>query len=244
MYEQFLEDTGLTKNEAAAYIALLRIGKSKSYRIIKEADISSGKVYETLHKLSEKGLVKSVVENGVKHFIANKPDALFDYLKQKEKDIHDKEQELERILPQLGTLRKIDENPEEVSIIKGLRGISPIVYESLELRQEVKVMGVRSSKDEKFNNFWKGWHRRRLELKINAKMLFSDKNTDYWRFYKKMHHTQVKETLSFSPSAVMIVGDNCFLFSYDKDFICIHIISESIAKSFTSFFDSLWNIAK
>ena len=84
MYEEFLEGTGLTRNEAAVYLTLLQIGKSKASKIIKDSKVSSGKIYETLEKLSTKELVKSIIENGVKHFIANKPESLLDYLKQKE----------------------------------------------------------------------------------------------------------------------------------------------------------------
>jgi sugar-specific transcriptional regulator TrmB len=147
MYEEFLEGTGLTRNEAAVYLTLLQIGKSKASKIIKDSKVSSGKIYETLEKLSTKELVKSIIENGVKHFIANKPESLLDYLKQKEIELRDKEQNLEKILPQLQNLRKINENPEEVSLVKGFRGITPMVYSALEKGSAVKVMGVRSSKN-------------------------------------------------------------------------------------------------
>ncbi len=104
-------------------------------------------------------------------------------------------------------------------------------------------MGVCSSKDEKYNNFWMGWHSQRVKLRKEAKVLFSDKKTDYWRFFKKLKYTRVKEILHFSPSAIMIIDNNSFIFSYDKELICIHIVSQSIAKSFSNFFDDLWRIA-
>lgn len=245
MYENLLENSGLTKNESLVYLALLRIGKAKSGQIVKESRISSGKIYETLSKLAEKGLIKSVVENGVKHFIANKPKALLDYMEEKEKEIHSKQNELEKILPQLEKITPEDKNMENVSLIKGFRGISPIVYDALEGGKNIKVMGVRSSKNVKFNNFWKNWHRRRVELKKNAQVLFCDKNTDYWNFFKKLAYTEVRETLSFSPSAVMMIDDECFIFSYEEDeLVCIQIKSKSISNSFTSFFDGLWAHAK
>jgi predicted transcriptional regulator len=243
MYEEFLEGTGLTKNESKVYLALLKLGKSRSSQIIKESKVSSGKIYETLERLIAKGLAKTITENGVKHFMASNPQALLDYLKEKEQILHDKEAELEKILPGLEELRKIDNKLEIVSLVKGFRGISPIVYAALEKGKSIRVMGVRSSKDVKFNNFWKSWHRRRIELKKKALMLFSDKNTEYWRFFKKMPFTEVRETLSFSPSAVMIIDNECFLLSYEEEFTCIHIISDSTAKSFSGFFDGLWKFA-
>jgi sugar-specific transcriptional regulator TrmB len=242
MYENLLIESGLTKNESLAYLALLKIGKAKSGKIVKESNISSGKIYETLSKLASKGLVKSVSENGVKHFIANKPASIINFIKEKEQALHNKQKELEKILPHLEKISGEDIDTENVSLIKGFRGVSPSIYDSLEKGNLIKIMGVRSSKNVKFNNFWKSWHKRRIELKKNAQMLFSDKNTDYWKFFKNLKYTEVRETLSFSPSALMIIDDECFIFSYEEDeLVCINISSKSISGSFRSFFDGLWS---
>lgn len=244
MYEEILENTGLTKNESAVYLTLLRSGKSTAYHIVQEASVSSGKIYETLDKLAQKGLVKSVIENGVKHFIANDPESLFEYIRQKEEELQAKEKELHKVLPQLKNL-KMREDVEEVALVSGFRGIGPLVNRALDSQssQVIKVMGVRSSKNVKFNNFWKNWHQTRISKKIQAQMLFSDKGSDYWKFFKVLKYTEVKESLSISPSAIMIIGNNTFIFSYDEEFKCIHIISESVAKSFNGFFDSLWKLS-
>jgi sugar-specific transcriptional regulator TrmB len=245
MYEKLLESVGLTKNESLTYLALLRIGKAKSGEIVKEAKISGGKIYETLSKLIDKGLVKIAIENGVKNFIANHPKTVLNYIKEKEDDLKKKENELEELIPSFENLRKIEEFKEVVSLIKGFRGISVVVYECLEKSKgEISIMGVRSSKDEKFNNFWMNWHRRRVELKKEARIIFSDKGSAYWKFFKSIKHTEIKELLHLSPSAIMIIGDNTFIFSYEKDLTCIHIKSLAISSSFLGFFEDLWKLAK
>ena len=242
MYEELLSECGLTKNESLTYLALLKLGKSKSGDIVREAKISGGKIYETLYKLVDKGLVKFVSENRIKYFIANSPNTLISYVREKERRLQKKEKELEKILPQLSGLKRKDINSESVFLIKGLRGISNIVYEVLKNAKEIRIMGIRSSKDDKYNDFWMSWHKKREELKKEAKILFSDKKTPYWHFFKKLNYTQVKEILHFSPSAIMIIDNNCFIFSYDKELTCIHIVSEPIAKSFSNFFEDLWRI--
>ena len=242
MYEELLSECGLAKNETLVYLALLRIGKSKSGDVVRGAKISGGKVYETLYKLVDKGIVKFVTENGIKYFIANDPGALISYVKERERKLTEKEKELEKVLPLLSGLKRKDISSESVFLIKGIRGISSIVYDILEKGKDIKVMGVRSAKDEKYNNFWMGWHNQRAKLKKEAKILFSDKKTEYWRFFKKLKYTKVKEILHFSPSAIMIIDNNSFIFSYDKELTCIHIVSESISKSFSNFFDDLWRI--
>ena len=244
MYEKLLEECGLTQNEALVYMALLRLEKAKSGDIVREAKISGGKIYETLYKLIDKGLVKSVSENGVKHFIANDPRAILEYVKEKEKSLAEKQKELEKILPVFSSLRKETEGSESVFLVKGLRGINNLVYEKLGKAESIRIMGVRSSKDERYNNFWRAWHRKRVELKKRARVLFSDRDTEYWNFFKHLKHTEVREILQFIPSAIMIVDDNLFIFSYEKDLMCVHIDSHSIARSFSVFFDDLWKFSK
>ena len=244
MYEELLKACGLTQNESLVYLTLLKIGRAKSGQVVKESKVSGGKIYETLYKLIDKGLVKSVSENNVKYFMANEPVALLDYIKEKEKSLHEKEEELSKILPDLELLKKKEDNLEDVSLVKGLKGISPIMYKVLENAEEIKIMGVRSSKNARFNNFWRGWHTERVSLRKKAKMIFSDRNTDYWKFYKNLSYTAVKEISHLTPSAIMVVDDNVFIFSYEEEITCIHIVSDSISVSFSLFFDDLWKIAK
>jgi len=244
MYEKLLEECGLARNEALVYLALLRIGKARSGEVVREAKISGGKIYETLYKLVDKGLVKEVSENGIKRFIANDPKTLIAYLKEKEKNFREKENELNKAIPLLSSLKKLEPESESVSLVKGIKGISPVVYSILEKAKEIRIMGIKSSKKEEYNNFWRAWHRKRVELKREAKMLFSDRNTEYWKFFKKLKHTKVKELLHLSPSAIMIIDNNSFLFSYEKEFTCIHILSDSVSSSLSNFFNDLWRIAK
>lgn len=244
MYEQLLESSGLTKNESLAYLSLLKLGKAKSGEIVRDSKISGGKIYETLYKLVDKGLVKYITENNIKFFIANHPKTIIEYVKERERSLQSIEKDLGSIVPDLENIRKLDSRAETVSLIKGLRGVSTIVYDALEKAQDISIMGVRSGKNIKFNNFWKKWHRHRVALKKKAKIIFSDKNTDYWRHFKKQKYTKVREILHFSPGALMIIDNNSFIFSYDKELICIHITSESIANSFKGFFNGLWDFAK
>ncbi len=234
----------MTQNESLVYLSLLKLGKATSSKIVKDAHISGGKIYETLEKLIHKGLVKSIIENGVKNFIANEPEMLIEYIKDKERELQKKENELQKILPQLKDLKEHDHHLENVSLIKGLKGIKPIVYQSLEKAKIVKIMGLTSNKEERFNNFWMTWHIERIRLKKKAKIIFSDKNTDYWRFYKKLKYTEVKEILSFTPSAILIIDNDVFIFSYEEELTCIHIKSKSISDSFSQFFDDLWKISR
>ena len=46
MDEKILEQIGLTKGESIVYLTLLKIGETTTGKIIEQAQISSGKIYE------------------------------------------------------------------------------------------------------------------------------------------------------------------------------------------------------
>src|SRR3989344_52827 len=174
MHGELLRACGLTQNESLVYLSLLKVGNATSSKIIKEANISGGKIYETLEKLIQKGLVKSIIEKG----------------------------------------------------------------------KTIKIMGVTSKKEGKYNDFWRTWHIERARLRKQAEIIFSDKNTDYWKFYKKLKYTKVKEILAFTPSAILLIDENIFIFSYEEELTCIYIKSKNISDSFSQFFNGLWKVAK
>lgn len=245
MYENELIQAGLTQNEAKVYLSLLKIGKSPSGKILQDSQISSGKIYETLQKLINKGLIEVVIENGIKQFQASSPESLLLYMKEKEQQVIEQTKHLETIIPQLKQIKSLEEINEGVYYIKGLRGVTPIVYDALNhTKNPIKIMGIRSSKNKMFNTFWLHWHAERSQQQKKAQVLFTDRNTAYWQSFKQMNYTNTRSITSLSPSAIMIIDNHSFIFSYDEEFTCINILSPAIAKSFSSFFDSLWVIAQ
>ena len=61
--------------------------------------------------------------------------------------------------------------------------------------------------------------------------------------FKKLKYTEVREILHLTPSAILIIDEEIFIFSYEEDLTCIHINFKSITKSFSEFFDDLWKVS-
>ena len=246
MNEKLLEEIGLTKGEIKVYLNLLKLGETTSGKIIENAQISSGKIYEILDKLIKKGLASYIVKEKTKYFTASSPKRILDYMKEKETDLRKKEEELEKELPLLLNLQKQEKN-HETKLFKGIKGIQTAIFEAFESmnkNQEVLAMGVISSKDEKYNILWEKWHKERIKNKILCKMLFSDKGSGYYNLFGKMPLTHVKVIEGLTPSAIDIMGDKVLIFTYEKEPSCLVIDNEEISKSFTTFFNTLWAIAK
>ncbi len=247
MNEQLLEEIGLTKGEIKVYLTLLKLGETTTGKIIEEAQISSGKIYEILEKLIKKGLASYALKEKTKYFGAASPNRILDYLHEKEKSIQEKEQELQKELPSLLALEKFVKKECETNLFKGFKGIQTAIFEALEdmtSKEEVLAMGIISYKKEPFNLLWQRWHKERISKKIVCKAIFSDKNTGYFKAFKKMRFTQVKVLQGITPSAIDIMKDRVLIFTYGEESSCLSIKNPEIAQSFKTFFETMWGVAK
>ncbi len=80
-----LTSLGLTKNEAKAYHALVKIGRSTAREIAEESGIPRSKVYETLDMLDKRGIIKKVTGSDPAEFDPAPVDAALDHLEEKVK---------------------------------------------------------------------------------------------------------------------------------------------------------------
>jgi len=80
-----LTSLGLTKNEAKAYHALVKIGRATAREIAEESGIPRSKVYETLDMLDKRGIIKKVKGTDPTEFDPAPVDAALDHLEEKVK---------------------------------------------------------------------------------------------------------------------------------------------------------------
>ncbi|MBI5803827.1 hypothetical protein HY450_01130 [Candidatus Pacearchaeota archaeon] len=244
---KILEEIGLTKGEAKVYLTLLKLGETTTGKIIENAQISSGKIYEILDKLIKKGLASYIVKEKTKYFSAASPNRILDYLHEKENEIEKKEQEFLKELPFLLNIEKSGKKSYETNLFKGINGIQTAIFEALDYLEEkegVLAMGIISSKKEQFNLLWQRWHGERIKRRIFCKAIFSDDKTEYYKAFKKMNFTEVKILRGITPSAIDIMGERTLIFTYGEHSSCLSIKNQEIAQSFKSFFETLWKTAK
>ena len=247
MNKKLLEEIGLTKGEITVYLTLLKIGETTTGKIIEEAQISSGKIYEILDKLMKKGLVSFITKEKTKYFSAASPKRILDYMHQKEKDLKSKEQELIEDLPNLLELEKFTKKKIDIKLFQGYEGIRTAIWEvlsELTLKDEVIAMGVHSKKQEKFNLLWPPWHKERIKKKITCRIILTEKGTEYYNMFKKMKYTEVKTIEGITPSAIDVIGDLGMIFSHGENPSVLSIKHPDIVQSFKTFFESVLGQAK
>ncbi|MCX6803798.1 MAG: hypothetical protein NTY48_04490, partial [Candidatus Diapherotrites archaeon] len=68
-----LKEIGLTDGEVKVYLALLKLGSTKTGKLAISAGVSSSKVYKILARLEKKGLASHGIKDGVAFFSAQQP---------------------------------------------------------------------------------------------------------------------------------------------------------------------------
>ena len=247
MNEKLLEEIGLTKGEITVYLTLLKLGETTTGKIIEEAQISSGKIYEILDKLIKKGLVSHIIKGKTRYFSSASPNRILDFLHEKEKELKYKEEEIKKELPALLKLQNLDKKKYETRLFKGLKGFETAIFEALQeltSKDEVLAMGIITTKGKQYNLLWQRWHKQRIKRKIKCMAIFSDTTTEYYKNFKKMQFTEVRVLEGVTPTAVDVMGKRVLILTHGKEPSVLSINNEEIAQSFTTFFYNLWGISK
>jgi sugar-specific transcriptional regulator TrmB len=246
MKEHLLEDIGLTKGETKVYLTLLKIGETTTGKIIAEAQISAGKVYQILDRLIKKGLVGYTTKEKTKYFNAASPKRILDLLHEKEKELKEKEKKINQALPSLIAIQKEKRKHYESKFFKGFKGIHTVIFEFLDnltSQDEIRAMGVETRRDKKYNLMWLNWHRQRIKKKIKCKMIFSSKN-EFIPTLQKMKYTEVRVLEGITPATINVAKDTTLIFTYHEEPGCLSILNKDVAASFSTFFDNLWSLGK
>jgi HTH-type transcriptional regulator, sugar sensing transcriptional regulator len=238
---QILEELGLTKGESKVYHTLLKTGETTTGKIIDEAQISAGKVYQILDKLIKKGLVSFIIKEKTKYFSASHPNRILDLIHEQEKELKNKEKEVQKLLPSLIQSYNLEKKDSETTLFKGLKGLQTAIFELLNnSKEEILAMGLTTSKKDTFNLLWEKWHNERTRKKIKCKMLFSEINKNYLQKLTKLKFTEIRIIKGITPSAITISGDYILIQTYENEPECLLIRNEHVAQSFKVFFETMW----
>jgi sugar-specific transcriptional regulator TrmB len=249
MEKNILEKIGFTQGEIKVYLALLKLGKSSSGKIVNISEVSKSKVYEILERLTNKGIVSQVIENKIKVFQAMHPKELLNYYEKKENELKTTKEELKKILPEYEQLYNSQEK-QEVTVFKGYDGLKKILNLVLDTLNEgdTYYVFVSPTTPKDFTYFYE-FDRKRINKKINLKIIYNQevdiesinliKKKDDKYFFPKLIGSGFK-----TPTVFNIFNDKTAIIIWSENPIGILIDNKDTAKSFEKYFDVLWKLAK
>lgn len=240
-----LERIGLTKNDRRVYLTLLEIGLATVSDLVKKTGLHRSYVYDILDKLIDLGLVSFIIKNNKKYFDAENPERILQILKNKEQNIKESEEEINKVLPELIKRQRILIEKQEARNFIGKEGIKSILEDILRTRKDFIAFGAEGKFKDIFKWYFDNWQRRRVEAKIKYKIIYNAglKGKRPTKEQKLVELRFLPEKYEF-PATVLVYGNKITIILWDVSPIGFVLESEKVVKSFLSYFDLLWNIGE
>lgn len=228
-----LEKYGLTKNETSVYLACLELGPAKVNEISKKAHILRESTYGILKSLVEKGLTSYVIKSGVKYFESANPKKLKALLKEKE-------QMIERIIPDLENLQEFRVSKPKIEVYEGKEGIKSIMEDLLTSKTEILTLASNKHLNKLLEFYFPNFVRRRVKLGIKTKLL-----TDEEVLTKELiQYHYLPKNFEFD-TAQYVYDDKIAIISLNqREPVGVLIQDRSISNSQRKIFYLLWKLAK
>jgi len=253
--KQTLLDIGLNNNEAAVFIAALKLGKTSITKLAKEAEIKRPTAYTAVRSLVKQHQL--IVDNSNKKrplYRINSPENIVSVIREKA-DV------LESIFPEL---EKADNDSRpRVNIYEGYEGMKMVYQEALEhaRTKEILVYGTITATrfTDSHDKLYRYWHQtiKKNQLKIREILDQTTNNIKYIRSVKKMENKKheirvVPMDFKFRPRKIrmiegdnIIYGNNIALFSsYKENLHVIKISHPRINKMYKDLFEMSWEVAE
>lgn len=241
-----LEEFGLTPNEAKVYYSLIKLGPSSAADVVKDSGLHRVLVYDVLSRLSEKGLVGSVIKSKAKVFEAASPKELLDWMDRKEEEIKSKKRRLQQVYPELMELFSNIKQKQGVYFFKGRRGVKAAMDKFFSLNLPCFTIGSSGRTREVLGSDFENYRRQIEKKKILVKMLYYE----FAREKKDVGFKNSQSEIRFlpdkykNPMLVDISGNLTVILLLDEEPFAILIENQKVADSFLQYFNFLWSLAK
>lgn len=232
--QEYLKESGLTKNEATIYTTLLNLGPSHAGLISSRSGLHRRVVYDTLNLLIQKGLVAYIKKNNIKLFQSTNPSRFIDILEEKKSHIQE-------IMPDLISLFTQTKEKEETNFYKGKSGLKSIFEDQL-LSKEIMIIGASELAYEVLQFYFKWYDKKRVERKIISKIIFHKPEKKIKIPLSEVKYFPQKYS---SPLAVNIYNNKVALILWRKENpFAIVINDKEVFQSYKKYFEFIWKNAK
>ncbi len=230
-----LQRIGLEEQEAKTYIALLDIGEGAAAKIAEKTGIGRVHMYQILAKLMDRGLVSFVIKNNVKYFIPANPEVLL-------KDLKEKEQELQKIMPALKARLELPFQDIKVEVYKGVEGFRSVLKDRIACGGDLYSFGVDEEMfQEKFGTIVEQFFRQEKEKGLKEYILTSDA-AKFMYGEKHVEYRFIPDEF-FDPTPTAIYKDRVLMIIWEP-LTTILIQNKNLAEAYRKHFLLLWKTAK
>ncbi len=240
-----LAKIGLTPGESRVYLALLRLGPSKTGAIVREARVARSIVYQLLDNLMQKGLVSYVTEGKMKHYQAADPQKIGEYLDEEETRLKKRRQDFSHLIPDLLALQH-SAKQTEVKVFRGFRGMVAVhehSYQKLSRGEEYFFINIPHDQPEYYHPYYQKDHVRRARAGIRCRLLFDQRTEPKVLANRNSYAGCDARYMPMEVNTPVWFGgykDVATITVVSSDPITIEITNQEIADAFRAYFEEIW----
>ena len=246
--QESLEKAGLSSGETRVYLALTELGLTSVGPIVSRSEVSTSKVYSILNRLIKKGLVSFILSEGVKQFKAEDPRQLLEYVANKEKELEEVKQELEKNIPSLLERVKLSEKQATTSVYEGFKGMKAVFDKSLEELKKGDAMYISgiSTSTEEIRTYFLHYFKKQAKTGFNIKAIFDETAKEKARERKnKFTEFRFMPKGVITPATIVIYHNKIIIQVGNPAYVLTILIdNKEIAHSFKKNFELMWKLAK
>ena len=245
MDTKWLEEIGLTGNESLVYLGLFKLGACKAHDLIRETGLHKSRVYDSLERLLEKGLVSSTMVEGVKYFAVLDPEHLLDFIEERKKRLETLRMEAKKALPAMIALREGKKPRAEAQVLFGVEGFKTMRRDLLQHTQgEHLMIGAIAREPRVMPVFFSWYTKQRILKKIKQRVLFQQ-TTDSPAFLQgKLFQSRYLPPEVAVPAVINIYGDRVVNVLWKGNYpLCFMLVNQDIADAYREYFEVLWKIS-
>ena len=244
MYKDILLQSGLSKDEAAVYEALLVAGPQGAGSLLARVHIKRGLLYKVLDRLSSRGLVVERKKEGRTIFSPQPPDVLAKLAEDNEVVAKSARAAIAAALPELKAKYILSTERPVIQFFEGLDGLKKIYEDSLASGAKdfyfIRPVKTSVSYERAYGRWFKSYRERRAAAGITTHgMTPDDADTNHdpavdasW----KLVRTWLRPQDYGAPIEMNIYGDKLAILSYGKEIFGIVIENAPLAQAFRDLF--------
>ncbi|MBY0539545.1 hypothetical protein K2P56_03905 [Patescibacteria group bacterium] len=236
MQVQALKTFGLTQNESAVFVALLKLKSASGVEVGEKSGLPKSTAYDALRGLSQKGLVNIYKKRGRKHFSVNDPTVLRELALERKNAI-------ERVLPSLLALYEKGDGSTKVEMHKGKDGFARVSGDILEEADELFAIGSPEELFKDLPEFFPRFTKKRKEKGIFLRGIFRDSPKARERQIRDAEDLRqsklVEPPLPFSP-LMYIWKQKIAMVTLGDDVSVVVIENKELSQMMRSIFELLW----
>lgn len=239
---ELFKEIGFTEREIKVYAALIELCQSTAGPIAAKARLSHTKVYETLERLINKGLVTYTIISKTKHFQAGDPKEILNMLDERKQKISAEIEELK--------IKARFAKEQQGTVIheghKALRALFNRIIQDIQKDEYYYAFALKQDyRDSAAPIFFTNIHRKLADKKITDKALaHEDIRKDIKKAYTNNKNIQLRFIKRSTPLGIVLVKKKVIQLTWGELPTAIEITSKQIHEQYKLFFEELWKEAK